>query len=121
MQGFLRINTQIYEKNYGFQVDYRYHNRLSIFLFHISLSLGKAMQSTQACLEREVILAQIFDRTKLLDRKEGRNLNSFQHMAAFCISVERISGNDLCPIEDLNSKAFCLLFYTHVEGRASWG
>lgn len=59
LQGFLRINSQIYEKNYGFPVDFRNHNRLSIFLFHVSLSLAKAMQSAQARLKREVILDQI--------------------------------------------------------------
>jgi hypothetical protein len=40
LQGFLRNNTPIYEKITGFQVDYRNHSRLSIFLFHVSLSLG---------------------------------------------------------------------------------
>jgi len=30
------------------------------FLFRISLLLGKAIQYKQVCLEREVILAQIF-------------------------------------------------------------
>jgi hypothetical protein len=84
------------------------------------LALGKAMQFTQACLEREVILDQILYAQNCW-RERRKNLNSFQRMMAFCISVERISGNDLCPIEDFKAKVFCLLFHARFEGRASWG
>ncbi len=114
MQGYLRINTIYTKRVTGFTFDYPNYNRLSIFLLHVSLSLGKAMQSTQARLKREAILDQILSAPNLLDGKEGRDLNSFQNIMAFCISVERISGDNLSPIEGFKSKVFCLLFHARV-------
>jgi len=58
---------------------------------------------------------------RVVGRDRRKDSNSFQRMMAFCISVERISGNDLCPIEDFKAKVFCLLFHARFEGRASWG
>ena len=76
MQGSLRINTPIYEKNYGFQFDiaitvaYLYSFSMSAFV-----ALGKAMQSTQACLEREVILDQIlYAQSCWTGKKEGSQI-----------------------------------------------
>ena len=70
--GSLRFNTQIYEENYGFQVDYRYHNRVSLSLFHLSLSLSKARAIYASASGKGSYSGSDFVCTKLLDgQKEG--------------------------------------------------
>ena len=74
MQGSLRINTPIYAKNYGFQFDYRNHSRLSIFLFHVSLSLGawQGHAIYASVSGKRSYSGSDFFCTKLLDGIEGR-------------------------------------------------
>ncbi len=59
------------------------------------------------------------DRSILWDSKKISYFASKDNVA-FCISVERISGNDLCPVEDFKSKFSCC-FFPVVLKIASWG
>ncbi len=103
MQGSLRISNPIYEKNYGFQVDkaitvaYLYFFSMSAFRLARPYNLRKRVW-------KEKLFWIRFCMHKVVGRERRKNLNSFQRMMAFCVSVERISGNGLCPIEDLKSK-----------------
>lgn len=106
MQGSLRISNQYTKRITDFRSIWQ-----SQSLIYISFPCqpfawqGHAIYASVS--RKRSYFGSDFVCTKLLDGREGRNLkflNSFQRMMAFCISVERISGNELCPIEDLKSK-----------------